>query len=79
MPRNESVATTSPAPSRIEVGTQTLLVTIPQAARMLSSTVWSVRGLLWAKKIPHVQIGRRFLIDPADLHAYVRQLKAGAA
>jgi excisionase family DNA binding protein len=44
---------------------------------MLSSTHWTVRGLLWEKKIPFIKIGRRFLIDPADLRAYVAKLKAG--
>jgi excisionase family DNA binding protein len=44
---------------------------------MLSSTRWTVPGLLWEKKIPFIKIGRRFLIDPADLRAYVAKLKAG--
>jgi excisionase family DNA binding protein len=74
MPRNKSVATTSPAPAA-----PPLLVNIKTAAQMLGSTVWSVREILWAKKIPHVKIGRRFLIAPADLEAYVARLKAGAA
>jgi excisionase family DNA binding protein len=72
MPRTKSVATSSFAP------VVPLLVPIKTAAQMLGTTVWSVRELLWAKKIPHVQIGRRFLIDPADLQAYVEHLKAGA-
>ncbi len=54
-----------------------LLVDIKGAARLLSSTVWSVRELLWAKQIPHVRIGRRHLIDPADLRAFVERQKNG--
>jgi len=73
MPRKKSVATASPT-----LTAPPLLVNIRAAAQMLSSTVWSVRELLWAKKIPHVKIGRRFLIAPADLEAYVARLKAGA-
>ena len=53
-----------------------ILLDIKSAARLISSTPWTVRHLLWAKKIPFVKIGRRFLIDPADLRAYVAKLKA---
>jgi excisionase family DNA binding protein len=53
-----------------------LLLDIRGAASILSSTVWTVRNLLWSKQIPFVKIGRRFLIDPADLRAYVARLKA---
>ena len=73
MSRNKIVPTSS---SGLEV--KPILVAIPAAARMLGTTVWSVRELLWAKKIPHVKIGRRFLVAPADLEAYVARLKAGA-
>ena len=53
-----------------------LLLDCQGAARMLSSTTWTVRNLLWAKKIPFVKIGRRFLIDPADIRAFIAREKA---
>jgi excisionase family DNA binding protein len=53
-----------------------LLLDIKGAAHMLSSTIWTVRNLLWAKKIPFVKIGRRFLIDPADIRAFIAREKA---
>jgi excisionase family DNA binding protein len=53
-----------------------LLLDIKSAAHMLSSTTWTVRNLLWAKKIPFVKIGRRFLIDPADIRAFIAREKA---
>jgi excisionase family DNA binding protein len=74
MPRSKAAGTPSPVPA-----VQPILVNIKTASQMLGTTVWSVRELLWAKKIPHVQIGRRYLVDPADLQAYVEKLKAGAA
>jgi hypothetical protein len=55
-----------------------LLLDIPSAAIALSSTIWSVRSLLWAKKIPHIKIGRKFLIDPADLREFIQRLKEAA-
>lgn len=74
MPRIKSTGTPSPLPAM-----QPILVNIKTASQMLGTTVWSVRELLWAKKIPFVQIGRRYLVDPSDLQAYVQKLKAGAA
>lgn len=55
-----------------------LLLNIPEVARMLSSSVWTVRGLLWNNEIPHIKIGRRFLVDPADLRAFIQRKKADA-
>jgi excisionase family DNA binding protein len=57
----------------IAAANQSLLVTIPQAAKMLSTTVWAVRELVWANKLPVVRLGRRFLLRPVDLEAFVNQ------
>jgi hypothetical protein len=37
--------------------------------------------LLWNNEIPHIKIGRRFLVDPADLREFIQRKKedAGAA
>jgi len=59
--------------------TEPLLYDIKTAARALNSTVWAVRSLLWSKEIPFVKIGRRFLIDPADLKAWIERQKGVAA
>jgi excisionase family DNA binding protein len=69
VPIPSAVALTVPSP-------EPLLLDIKGAARMLSSTTWTVRNLLWAKKIPFVKIGRRFLIDPADIRAFIAREKA---
>jgi len=53
-----------------------LLLDIKGAARMLSSTPWTVRNLLWAKKIPFIKIGRRFLVDPVDLRSFIARQKS---
>ena len=54
-----------------------LLLDIHGAARALSATPWAVRSLLWDGKIPYIKIGRRFLVDPADLRAYIAREKSG--
>jgi excisionase family DNA binding protein len=56
-----------------------ILLTIPASAQVLSTTTWAIRELLWSKKIPHIKLGKRFLIDPADLRAFVAQEKEGVA
>jgi excisionase family DNA binding protein len=62
----------------VPISPEPLLVDLKHAAHLLGSTVWTVRGLLWDKKLPFVKIGRRFLIDVADLRAFVAGLKAAA-
>jgi excisionase family DNA binding protein len=61
------------------VNSEPLLLDIHGAARALSATPWAVRSLLWDGKIPFVKIGRRFLVDPADLRAYIAREKGGAS
>jgi excisionase family DNA binding protein len=77
------VAKKSSAVSALAAPTKSepLLLNIPEVARVLSSTAWTVRGLLWNNEIPHIKIGRRFLVDPADLRVFIQRKKeaAGAA
>jgi excisionase family DNA binding protein len=61
------------------LSSEPLLLDIKSAARTLSCTVWAVRSLLWSRQIPFIRIGHRFLIDPADLRAYIQRQKEGAA
>ncbi len=62
------------------VNPEPLLLDIHGAARALSATPWAVRSLLWDKKIPFVKIGRRFLVRPTDLTAYIeKQIADGVA
>jgi hypothetical protein len=67
-------------PEQLEqlVMTEPMLLDIRGAARALSSTVWAVRGLLWDKQIPYIKIGRKFLIDPADLRSFIQRKKEPA-
>ena len=64
-----AVGASAPAP---------LLVDIPTAAKMLSTTVWQIRQLCWDKKLQYIKLGRKWLFTPASLEAFVRK-QAGAA
>lgn len=54
------------------------LLNIRAAAVYLSCTVWALRQLAWAKKLPHVRIGRRLLFDRTDLDKFVESRKVAA-
>ncbi len=51
------------------------LLTLPEAAEYLSTTVWAVRCLVWDGHLPRLRLGRRYLVDVQDLDALVRTLK----
>ena len=51
------------------------LFTLPEAANYLGRTVWSMRELVWAGKIPIVRDGKRIFLDIADLDSYVTKNK----
>jgi excisionase family DNA binding protein len=45
------------------------------AAAYLSCTVWCIRSLIWSRGIPYLKLGKRFLIDRADLDKLVEREK----
>ena len=51
------------------------LLTIKAAAQYLSVTVWFIRGLVYGKEVPALKLGNRWVIDKADLDAYVEKRK----
>ena len=55
------------------------LLTVSAAAAYLSCAVWAVRVLLWKKEIPFIRLGKRFLIDRADLDDFVERRKESAS
>jgi excisionase family DNA binding protein len=59
----------------IELADRPRLLTVKDAAAYLSCTVWCIRSLIWSRKIPYLKLGKRFLIDRADLDSFVEQEK----
>ncbi len=51
------------------------LLTIPEAAAYLSTTVWATRCLIWDGRLPRVRLGRRYLLDVRDLDELVEAMK----
>jgi excisionase family DNA binding protein len=53
-------------------------LTVQAAAYYLSSTVKFVRSLIWTRQLPYLKVGKRFVIDQADLDRWIDQNKQTA-
>jgi excisionase family DNA binding protein len=63
-----------------EVSHSPIAVNLTQAAALLGCSVRAVRELVWAGKLRYTKIGKRFLLDPAELREYFhRQLGPSVA
>lgn len=51
------------------------LYSVAEAAEYLGRSVWSVRELIWAGKLPCVKVGRRIHLDIIDLDQWIEQNK----
>ncbi len=51
------------------------LYTLKETSTYLGRSVWGVRGLIWAGKIPVVRDGKRMFIDILDLEKFVENNK----
>ena len=58
--------------------TEPFLLDIRGVAHVLSSSIWTVRALLWNDEIPHIKVGRKFMVDPYDLREFIRRKKEAA-
>ena len=59
----EAHGTSHPLPKR--------LYTLKEASLYLGRTLWGVREMVWAGKIPVVRDGKKLFIDINDLEMYV--------
>jgi excisionase family DNA binding protein len=55
------------------------LLNLKQSAEYLSAHPWALRQMVRTRQIPHVRIGRGYLIDRADLDRYIEKNKIGVA
>lgn len=52
------------------------LYSIEEAAKYLGRSLWAVREMLWAGKIPYVKDGKRILLDIRDMDSWIEKNKA---
>jgi excisionase family DNA binding protein len=56
------------------------LLTLPQAAAYMNCALWQVRQLVWRRDIPHIKMGKRFVVDRGDIDAWIdRSLRDSTA
>ena len=55
------------------------LLNLKKSAEYLSAHLWALRKLVRTRQIPHVRLGRGYLIDRADLDRYIEKNKIGVA
>lgn len=70
-PANRNPATSLGPPA---AGPQRLL-TLPQAAKYLGLSVWTIRELIWRGVLPRVRLSRKILLDQRDLDAAIEASK----
>ena len=51
------------------------LYSIPEAADYLGRSVWSMREMVWAGKLPAVRDGRRIFVDLEDMKRWIERNK----
>ncbi|MGV8080190.1 MAG: helix-turn-helix domain-containing protein [Syntrophales bacterium] len=51
------------------------LYALPEAAVYLGRSIWAVREMVWAGKLPVVRDGRRILLDIHDMDRWIEMQK----
>ena len=51
------------------------LLRVQDAAKYLGSTVHFIRSQVWLDQLPHLRLGKRILIDRADLDTLIERQK----
>jgi excisionase family DNA binding protein len=51
------------------------LYSIKEAALYLGRSVWAVREMIWAGKLPYIKDGRRILLDIYDMDEWIEKNK----
>jgi excisionase family DNA binding protein len=51
------------------------LYSIKEAGEYLGRTVWAVREMIWAGKLPIVKDGKRILLDIHDMDSWIEKNK----
>ena len=55
------------------------LYNLKEAAVYLGRSVWAVREMLWAGKIPYIKDGKRIMVDIQDVDAWIDRSKTQTA
>lgn len=56
-------------------GLEKRLFSLKDASVYLGRSVWSVREMIWAGKIPYLKTGKRIFLDIRDMERYIEENK----
>ena len=51
------------------------LYSIKEASFYLGRSIWAIREMVWAGKLPYVKDGRRILLDIHDMESWIEKNK----
>jgi excisionase family DNA binding protein len=51
------------------------MLTIPECAEYLRTSVKFVRQLIWARDLPYIRAGKRYVIDRKDIDSWIDRTK----
>jgi excisionase family DNA binding protein len=51
------------------------MLTIPESAEYLRSSVKFVRSLIWSRTLPYIRAGKRYVIDREDIDRWIERTK----
>lgn len=57
---------------------QPRLLGISASAQYLGATEWFIRTLVWERRVPFCRLGKRLVIDRADLDSFIATQKVEA-
>lgn len=59
----------------VSQGLNKRLYSIKEASVYLGRSIWAVREMLWAGKMPYIKDGRRILLDINDMESWIERNK----
>jgi excisionase family DNA binding protein len=59
----------------VRQGLNKRLYSIKEASEYLGRSIWAVREMLWAGKLPYIKDGRRILLDIHDMEKWIESNK----
>lgn len=79
LPMSGNAFSDRPESGKVATVAEPISIGVPEIARRLSVTDRQVWSLISNRSLPSFKIGRRRLVEVADLHAYIKRLKAEEA
>jgi len=61
--------------SAMATSSEPILLDLHQAGELLGVSHWVVRGLVWNGELPFIRLGRKHLIDRADIVRWIAKAK----